>query len=389
MISLARYNALLSKPELRRTFVASILGRVPIGMSGLAILLLVQGASGSFARGGAAAACYVLGLSAFAPLVGRIIDRYGPQGILIASAVLFPASLIALVVSVHHGPIALVLMSSTAAGATFPPISVCVRTYFRRRLGDDPLLAAAYSVESVLIEIIFIAGPMLVAFFVAYMTAAAAVVFAAACGLAGTLLFLRTPALRTWHIEQRTGRSLLGPLGEARFPALVGVVLLFSSAFGFLEIGVTAYATEKRGAALAGVLLGIISAGSALGGIAYGSRAWHAPLARQFALALALMALGLGVLALRWQPMAFALWGTLAGIAMAPALIAQSMLAAKIARAEHATEAFTWTTSALLAGVGIGLAAGGALLEWLPSSAAFAAGACAALAAALIALLAL
>jgi hypothetical protein len=65
------------------------------------------------------------------------------------------------------------------------------------------------------------------------------------------------------------------------------------------------------------------------------------------------------------------------------------MLAAKIARAEHATEAFTWTTSALLAGVGIGLAAGGALLEWLPSSAAFAAGACAALAAALIALLAL
>ena len=38
--------------------------------------------------------------------------------------------------------------------------------------------------------------------------------------------------------------------------------------------------------------------------------------------------------------------------------------------AEHATEAFTWVTSALLAGVGIGLAAGGALLESFPSNAA-------------------
>jgi predicted MFS family arabinose efflux permease len=389
MISFARYSALLRQTDLRRTFAASILGRLPIGVSGLAILLLVQGATDSFARGGAAAASYVVGLAGVAPVVGRMIDRYGPRRILLAAGLLFPAALVALVLAVEARAVVAALASAAAAGATFPPISVCVRTYFRRRLGDDPLLTAAYSVESVLIELIFIAGPMLVAFFVAFATAAAAVLFAAACGLAGTLLFLRTPAMHAWHIEQRTTRSFLGPLGEEGFPALVGVVLLFSSAFGFLEIGVSAYAMEKSDAALAGVLLGIISAGSALGGIAYGSRTWHVPLARQFASALALMALGLGVLAMHWQPLTFAIWGTLAGIAMAPALIVQSMLAARIARPEHATEAFTWTTSALLAGVGIGLAAGGALLEWLPSSAAFAAGACAALVAAAIALLAL
>jgi predicted MFS family arabinose efflux permease len=67
---------------------------------------------------------------------------------------------------------------------------------------------------------------------------------------------------------------------------------------------------------------------------------------------------------------------------MAPALIIQSMLAAKLARSEHSTEAFTWTTSALLAGVGIGLATGGALLERFPSQAALAAAAGAALIAA-------
>jgi predicted MFS family arabinose efflux permease len=230
--------------------------------------------------------------------------------------------------------------------------------------------------------VIFILGPMLVALFVGFVSPAAAVAFAAACGLAGTLLFLRTPALRQWRIEARSTRSLLGPLAERKFPALVAVVLCFAAAFGFVEIGITAYATATVDPAFAGVLLGVMSAGSALGGLAYGSRGWHFPLAHQFAVALALMSGGLAILALHWTPWPFVGWCALAGIAMAPGLIIQSMLAAKLARPEHSTEAFTWTTSALLAGVGIGLAVGGVLLESFPAQAALAAAAGAALLAA-------
>ena len=385
MISLSRYEHLFAHADVRRTFAFSLLGRLPIGLTGLAILLLVQTSSGSFARGGAAAACYVVGLAAIAPLLGRAIDRFGPRRILLASGVLFPSALIALVAAVERGWVACALLAAGAAGASFPPITVCVRTYFRRRLAEEGLLAAAYSAESVFIELIFIAGPMLVALFVALASAAAAVWFSAGCGLAGTLVFLRSPALRAWHVEQRTSHTLLGPLSERGFPALVAVVLCFSTAFGFLEIGVVAYAGEVGDPALAGVLLGITSAGSALGGLAYGSRGWRYPLARQFVLALAVMAAGLAILALPWSPWLFWPWAACAGIAMAPALIIQSMLAAKMSRAEHATEAFTWVTSALLVGVGLGLAVGGALLEILPSSAALAAAAGAAFVAALLA----
>ena len=43
---------------------------------GRAILLLVQGKSGSFAQGGAATAGYVMGLAALAPILGRwIVER--------------------------------------------------------------------------------------------------------------------------------------------------------------------------------------------------------------------------------------------------------------------------------------------------------------------------
>jgi MFS family permease len=387
MISLQPYAELLARPELRRSFLLSVIGRLPIGLTGLAILLLVQTSSASFARGGAAAACYVVGLAAIAPLLGRAIDRYGPRRILLVNGVLlFPTALIALTIAVAQGTVIPVLLCAAAAGATFPPITVCMRTYFRRQVGNDLLLATAYSAESVLIEIIFIAGPMLVALFVAFVSAAAAVWFAAGCALVGTLTFLRSPALRHWAIEVRTTRSLLGPLAEPRFPALIGVVLCFSAAFGFVEIGVTAYAAETVNAGFAGVLLAVMSAGSALGGLAYGSRGWHFPLARQFALALGVLATGLALLALPWQPTTFALWCALAGIAMAPVLIIQSMLVAKLALPEHATEAFTWTTSALLSGVGIGLAAGGALLEAFPSNAALGAAAASALVAALLAL---
>jgi predicted MFS family arabinose efflux permease len=383
VISLARYGALLQAREMRLTIAASVIGRLPIGITGLAILLLVQTATDSFSKGGAATACYVIGLATVAPALGRLIDRTGPRLTLLACSVAFPAALIALVAAVEaRAHPVLILMCAAAAGTTFPPITVCMRTYFKQRLSDDTLLNTAYSLESVLIELIFIVGPMLVALFVAAASPASAVLFAAATGCIGTLLFLRSPPLRSWRIEPRTAPSLLGPLAQPRFPPLVGIILCYSTAFGLLEIGMTAYATERGNAALAGVLLALMSAGSALGGIAYGSRSWHLPLMRQFALMLGLMGTGLLVLALPWAPWPFAFWSLFAGVVMAPALIIQSLLVAKTARSEHITEAFTWSASALLSGVGIGVAAGGALLEYVRSPAVLVAGAATALIAA-------
>jgi MFS family permease len=372
MISFLPYRQLLRQPGLQATIAASLIGRLPIGITGLAVLLLVQAGRGSFVEGGISAACYVSGLAVVAPLLGRIIDRHGPRTTLLITAFAFPAALVALVAAATRGaPFWAVLSTAAAAGAVFPPITVCIRTYFRQRLTDEELITTAFSLESVLIEIIFILGPMLVALFVAIASPAAAVWFAAACGIAGTLLFLRSPALRGWRIEPRSAPSLRGPLAERGFLPLIAVVLCFSSAFGLLEIGIAAYATEAGSPAMAGLLLGLMSLGSAFGGLAYGSRSWRVPLATQFALTLVLMAAGLFLLALPSQAWLFALVCILAGTVMAPALIMQNMLVAKAVRAEHLTEAFTWSASALLAGVGLGFAAGGGLLEVFQSSAVF------------------
>lgn len=375
VLSLARYSALLSQPSLRSLIAASILGRLPVGITGLSVLLLGQDATGTFGRSGVLAACYVAGLATFAPLLGRLIDRQGPRWLLLVCAFAFPSALAALVWLLHAGYFSIALLLAVAAGTCFPPITVCMRTFLRQRLKEESLLATAYSLESVLIETIFIVGPVLVSMFVALASPSAAVLFAAACGCAGTLLFRRAHALEDWRIEPRKSTSLFGPLAERGFPALLLVVVGYASAFGLVEIATTAFATETGAPSLAGVMLGVMSIGSAAGGLVYGSRTWRLPLDRQFPLMLILMGAGIAPLALLPGAWSFGLWCIPAGIAMAPALIMQAMLVAKIARAEHATEAFTWSSTSLLAGVGLGLTGGGALLEYARSPAAFAAAA--------------
>jgi len=120
------------------------------------------------------------------------------------------------------------------------------------------------------------------------------------------------------------------------------------------------------------VFLGLMSVGSAFGGLAYGSRSWRGPLLHQFSITLAVMGCGLLVLAGPWSQPAFGALCVFAGVVMAPALIIQSMLVAQIAKPGQVTEAFTWSTSGLLGGIGLGMAAGGALVEWGRSPAGYA-----------------
>ena len=372
MITFSRYATLLAIPELRAAVFASIIGRLPVGITGLAVLLLVRSSSGSFASAGAATACYIAGLATLAPVIGKLIDRRGPRKTLLACSVLYPLSLAALVVLIESGaPAWAWLPLAASSGASFPPVTVCIRTLFRQRLGEDPLLATAYSLESVLIEGLFIVGPILVAFFVAVASPSLAVLFAAVCGATGTQLFLRSPALRNWKVGPHRSLSLLGPLSAPPFLSLLAVVVCYSIAFGLVEIGVTGFAMEAGRPALAGVLLGLMSVGSAVGGLAYGSRTWHMPVARQFSFTLALM--GGGILPLAWLVgvWEFAGCAVLAGIVMAPALIMQSMLVAKTAASDYSAEAFTWSATGLLAGVALGFAAGGAILEAAGAGAVF------------------
>ena len=365
MISLERYRELFEVPQLRATLIASTIGRLPIGIAGLAILMFVQGRSGSFALAGSASALYVLGLAAVAPFLGRVTDRLGPRPVLATCGLLYPAALAGLVALVlGSGCRSAINMMAFTAGATLPPVSACIRAMYPRMISEPALLQTAYSVDSAVVEIVFVLGPALVAACIGLGHPETAVFIAAASAAVGCAVFIRSPAVKAWtHSGFRIKGSWLGVLRAPRLLIVFAATVLYSMAFGFFELAVTAHAASKGAPAAAGVALGLASLGSGAGAVVYGSRHWQAPIRRQFVLALVMMAAGMLLLLPIDNLALYSIASIATGIPMATVIATQSMLIARFAPRERLAEGFTWGSTCLLGGVSAGIAAGGALAE--------------------------
>lgn len=338
---------------------------MPIGLAGLAILLFVQGRSGSFSLAGTASALYVLGLGLVAPLLGRLIDRLGPRPVLSVCAILYPAALVGLtalvLLSAHP---AWVCTTAVLAGATLPPITACIRALYPRLLVDPALLQTAYSVDSAVVETVFILGPALVAACVATGHPEAAILLAALSAACGTAFFLRVAAVRRWTgVPARGHRDWLGVLRYPKLLVVFAVTVLYAFAFGLFEVAVTAHAAAKGAPAVAGVALALASVGSGACAVIYGSRHWRAPLRVQFVTALLMMAAGISLLVPIDALALYAAANVIAGAPMATVIATQSQLVSRLAPRERLAESFTWGTTCLLVGVSAGIASGGMLAE--------------------------
>jgi MFS family permease len=108
-------------------------------MVSLAILLLVRASTGSIAAGALAIGAYALANAATSPVQGRLVDRYGQTRVLVPSAVLQSALLIALTVAGRgHAPVAPLVACAAAAGASARRSRCVARALGRgvRRSGD-------------------------------------------------------------------------------------------------------------------------------------------------------------------------------------------------------------------------------------------------------------
>jgi predicted MFS family arabinose efflux permease len=200
-------------------------------------------------------------------------------------------------------------------------------------------------------------------------TAAFTVAIAAvACAFA---IFLSSGTLRLVKRIESQDRQLLGPLSEPRLLLVFTATFGLAVCFGLIEVGYPAFATAQGAPALAGLLLAINSVGSALGGMLFGGLHFRASVERQLAAAMALMSIPLLMHALFQVPLAFAIVAFFAGALIAPSITAQSVLVSRLAPSQYATEAFTWSSTFIVSGIGAGMALGGALVEHVSLRAAF------------------
>ncbi len=163
------FRALLARPWVRPLALTSLVARLPKGMVPLATVLLLHQSTGSYAIAGLAVAVTALGDAASAPAQGWLADRLGCGRVAIPSAAVQVAATAALLVLVHdRAPAAAVVACAGLAGIGVPPVSGSMKAAWPR-LAGPAALPAAYTLESLLQQVVFLSGPLLVA----VMTAAA------------------------------------------------------------------------------------------------------------------------------------------------------------------------------------------------------------------------
>jgi len=364
VLNLLPYKDLFSDRELRRIVWTSLLPRLPAGINGLSLTLMVQSLYDSFAVGGAVSAAYLIALGLASPLLGRFVDQRGPRAVMVPFGIAHAIAVVLLVIAaLQRVSPSLLMVFAVVAGMTFPPVSTTVRAMWRKSGLPDHAKQLGFALEGVIMETIFVCGPLLVSFFLLFQTPAGALLFSAGVTLVGIVLFARSGALERWGKVEPGERHWLGPLKLVGVRRALLVSMLLGASFGLQEIGMMAVSKAAGNQAAVGWLFAAYCLPSAIAGLIYGMRQFAWPLNRQMALGhvwIAVLSLALAQVSSLWV---FALGCAVCGMAVGPAITASQIQLGKLTPAEYSTEAFTWSMTLFMVALGAAFACGGWLVE--------------------------
>jgi MFS family permease len=373
-------------PSVFPLFLASCVARLPMGALGLLLVLDTKDLTGSYGRGGVAAGVFALSLGLSSPALARVVDRRGQTAVLRAGAVLAAAAVVVLALLPSGAPFGAVLAAGAIAGLAQPPIGACMRALWPVLVKDPERRHAAYSLESVLLEVVYMFGPVVIVAGVGSWSIRAALLACAGCELAGNFAFSFHRVSREWRPDGERGHGALGALAGSGVRVLVAVFLLSGLAIGAIEVAVPALLDEVGKRDLTGLLFAFWGVGSMAAGFAIGRAGPGTDPPRRLALLLVVWGATHAAVGLGGSPLGIGLLLLAAGGAIAPTFVCANGMLDQLVPRGTLTEAFTWTTTGLTAGIAAGSAIGGAITEAAsPGTAMLALGAGGVLAAALVA----
>jgi MFS family permease len=366
-------RSMLSSPGAPALIASSIIARLPLAMFSIALLVNAQRLTGSFAAAGVVSGAYAVSGALSAPLLGRLVDRFGQTAVLIFAATVTALVLIATgLLPPGAAPLVLVALAA-ATGLATPPLEACVRTLLPVIVDDPEALPALFAFESTVLELTFVFGPPLALGLGAAWSTGGALVVSGVVMLGGTIAFAAQPASRRWRPGRVEPRPRGGSLRSPAIRMLVLILVGIGTVFGSTEVGVTAAAKALGSTAAAGPLLALWGVGSLLGGIVATRLGGGARRAGGLMLLLVALAVGHGALAVTTgSAIAIGVVILLAGATIAPTDASISAMVDRAAPAGTQTEAFSWLFTASLAGAALGAAVAGALAQSSGARGAFA-----------------
>jgi MFS family permease len=342
---------------------AGFVMRMPIAIYPLTLVLLMSITTGHYAFGGLLSGVYVVGNGIGNPVLGRLIDRFGQGHVLLPATAVHVAAAVALGLLVRAGvPDPVLLGPAIVMGFSYLSVGSLTRARWSYMLAGRSELDTGYSIESVLDEVIFTAGPLIATVAATQIDPVLGLVIGSALVTAGAVWLRRLtdtepPARAADAPPHRPAVAYRG------MPLLILAAVGMGGMFAGLEVSAVAFCGQHGATGWSGLVLACFATGSALSGVLYGSRHWQAPLVYRFRT----QAIVFSVLPLlcltAWNVSSLAVIVVVVGLGIAPTLITGFSLVQHLVPSGSLTEGMSWLNTGLSVGYGAAAAVVGRIAD--------------------------
>ena len=354
------YRAVLRHSHAIPVFGFGMLGRIPLAMNTIALVFLVSNIRDSFLLAGITSSCYTLANAIASPKIGKWADQRGVRKVLIPISFINLVSIL-IIVNVAQASTLALLLSATLFGATFPSYGSFTRARWSRSLTDKDELSTALSLESVFDEAAFILGPALAGLIFATLGPESPLLIGAVLMLVASFGIALTASRETYQSEVNQSSALI--LKTRGIPSLltslIGVGMLFGSNFVVLIAVAKDLGRESDG----GLWVALYPVGSLVAGLIYGAISWKSSHSFRYSSALVMMTVSTCGFLVFTSPRAIPVLVVIAGITIAPTLIAANAHLKELVPIERLNESFALLGAAISIGITLGSTLSGFIVD--------------------------
>ncbi|MGA6165717.1 MFS transporter [Amycolatopsis magusensis] len=322
--------------------------RLPVTAMGITLTLHVVSDLGrGYGEAGLVGTASTAGSALGAPLVGRMIDRYGLRPVVLVCGTVSATYFL----STPHLPYLALVLVALPAGVLAVPAGSIARQVLSA-LVPEAQRRTAYSLDTVSLEVTFMIGPAAgILLSTQFSSAVALTSIGVLSGVVAALLYLTNPPVRAGH-EAVTGtrpplRSWLS--GELTATLLIAVGALF--VLVGMELAALASLRENGEVGWTGVVIAVMCVASLAGGIVHG--AVHRSLSQvTLMVLLAVLTIPVGLVDAPWWLLALVL--VPANLVCAPTIAATTEAVTSLAPVRVRGEAMGLQDSATRIGLALG-----------------------------------
>ena len=344
-----------------RFSTAGFIARLPVSMVGIGILMYVEAERGSYTIAGAVSGSISIAAAIGGPLSSRLVDKLGQHRVLPFQILLIVLCSMALVVLIPSDvPAPYLFIFSIGSGLAYPSIGALVRSRWTALLVSGPILLTAFSIESMIDELIFIVGPTIAATTSVKIHPAAPQIIAMFL-LAGGALWLASMRSTEPPINKHQGKHGKPVILQNGLIYMWGVHIAIGMFFGAVETSIIAFTKLAGQPIYGGIVMAIWAFGSLIGGFVYGGLHFKSALHNQLIVVTLLLVPATAAMVFINSISMLAILAIAAGIGISPLLIASAAITQRRSPVGRTTEAI----ASMYAGIGLGFAFAAAMAGWL------------------------